>query len=430
LPYQQPAFTAKVFDVTDNKYIDCPSFDFISGGDLPGFIQSGIVGALTIYYKDWSKATIDLHGYPNKIMRIEFTTNDCAEGGHFGYAYLDVEDSETSPPITGNSYCIGQKAVTLIGPSGFADYQWYTGDLTTLLWQGQSLTISPPPPDLTWYALKVSPYPGGGCPDILYTVVNQINSGFQLKVQDTLIGCPGIAIDLTSPSVSVGSSPGTTYKYFTDSLTSTYLVKPNTINNAGTYYIQGISKEGCTNILPVQVIFRTPTIKVTEPAAVYFPTTINLSKTFTPQTGLTYSYYRNANGTDQLTDYTAVKRSGKYYIQATNTLTGCSIVGPVDVTIIPPPPYEITTPNTFTPNGDGINDHFNFTHSGSITFGSLRIYNRNGQLLFTAKSFGQYWDGNFNGKNVPAGTYYWVFEGEDDYNNVKINKGGSITLIR
>ena len=36
-PYQQPKFTAFVYDVTDDKYIDCPSFDFVAGSSwFPG----------------------------------------------------------------------------------------------------------------------------------------------------------------------------------------------------------------------------------------------------------------------------------------------------------------------------------------------------------------------------------------------------------
>lgn len=167
-----------------------------------------------------------------------------------------------------------------------------------------------------------------------------------------------------------------------------------------------------------------------EPAAVNFPTTIDLSKTFKPEAGLIYSYYKNSNGTGPVTDYTAVKYGGIYYIKATNPISDCSITAPINITIIPPPPYTITAPNTFTPNNDGINDHFNFTIKGAVTFSSLKIFNRNGQLLFTEKSAGEYWDGNYKGKNLPAGVYYWVFDGLDEYNNVKINKAGSITLLR
>jgi gliding motility-associated-like protein len=433
--YQQPQFTAKVYDVTDNLYIDCPSFDFVAGSELPGFKLSTVPGAKgnSIFYKEWSTATIDLKSYLGKTIRLEFTTNDCTLGGHFGYAYIDIEDNTTSSPITGNAYCLGQNAVTLIGPTGFADYYWYNAaDLTKPIWRGQSYRISPVPPDLSKYALQIFPYDGLGCIDTLYTTINQINSGFKLVVPDTIVACPGVPLDLTAPSVTAGSDAGTSFSYFTDSLATVYLYNPNSITGDGTYntyYIKGVSTEGCTNILPVHVVFRGPGITTIEPAAVNFPTTVDLSKAFLPQNGLTYSYYSNSEGTIPVVNYTAVKYGGTYYIKATNA-TGCTAVGAVNVTIIPPPAYTITAPNTFTPNNDGINDHFNFTTTGVITFNTLKIFNRYGQQVFNAKSFEEYWDGNYNGKNLPTGTYYWIFDGEDDYNNVKINKAGSITLLR
>jgi hypothetical protein len=98
-PYQQPRFTAKVYDVNDNKYLDCPAFDFIASSELPGF-KSKIVGFHNITYKDWTSATIDLSRYGGKTVRLEFTTNDCTRGGHFGYAYLDINENVGSP-ITG-----------------------------------------------------------------------------------------------------------------------------------------------------------------------------------------------------------------------------------------------------------------------------------------------------------------------------------------
>ena len=40
--FQQPRFTAKVFDVSANTYIDCSSFDFAASRNLPGFKLSAL----------------------------------------------------------------------------------------------------------------------------------------------------------------------------------------------------------------------------------------------------------------------------------------------------------------------------------------------------------------------------------------------------
>jgi len=429
--YQQPAFQVKVYDVTDNYYIDCPQFDFVAGYSSPGFNISTVSAAkdASIYYKDWTTATIDLKNYHNKTIRLEFTTNDCTKGGHFGYAYIDVNDNTAASPITGNSYCLGQKYITLNGPTGFANYFWYTGDLSKQLWHGQAFRLTPPPADMTPYALIVQPYDGLGCVDTLYTVVNKINEGFNLNVQDTVKGCPGTGVDLTAASVTAGSSAGMTLSYFVDSLGTNFLYNPNKVDSSGTYYIHGINKEGCQNTLPVVVALGLPAIQIIEPPAVDFPTTVDLTKAYVSQPGLTYTFYTDAETNDPVKNYTAIKYSGKFYIKATNQY-GCTDIVPVNVTINPPPPYSIVASTAFTPNNDGINDHFALTLVGYVVFNDLKIFNRYGQLVFTGKSLSQYWDGKFDGKELPAGTYYWIFEGEDTYNNVKATKSGSITIIR
>jgi gliding motility-associated-like protein len=430
LPYQQPKFTAQVYDVTDSKYIDCPSFDFVASSDLPGFKLSTVEGArgASIYYKDWSTATIDLRGYLGKVIRLEFTTNDCTLGGHFGYAYLDIDENVGSP-ISGNTYCAGQKSITLFAPNGFDQYYWFTGDLSKQIGSGQSLTISPPPPDLTSYAVKILPYPLLGCVDTIYTVVNKIDTNFKLKVLDTIYGCPSTGVNLTAAAVTAGSSPGIMLSYFRDSLVTSYLYNPSVVDTSGVYYIQGVNKEGCMSVLPVEVIIAKPVINVTDPKAVTFPVTVDLSTTFIPQKGLTYSYYSNASATVPVENYTAIQYGGTFYIKAVNKV-GCTSIVPVNVIIYPPPPYVITAPNTFTPNNDGINDYFTVTVKGVVTFETVRIFNRSGQLIYLTKSPNDNWNGNYNGQALPVGTYYWVFEGIDDYYKKRINQAGSITLLR
>jgi gliding motility-associated-like protein len=419
--YQQPKFTAQVYNVTDNNYINCPSFDFVASSGLPGFKLSEAPGSkgAAVYYKEWSTATIDLRGYSG---------NDCTPGGHFGYAYLDFNE-HTDAAITGNAYCIGQKSVTLYGPNGFAGYTWYTGDLSKQVGSGQSIKISPAPPDLTKYALVISPYLGLGCIDTLYTTVNAINEGFQLKLKDTVFGCIRGKVDLTAASVSNGTSPNTTLSYFRDSLATTYLYNPDAVDTAGTYYIQGINKEGCMNILPVQVAFTNPSINITDPNPVTFPITVDLSRTFKPKKGTTYGYYSDAACTTTVDNYHEIKYAGKFYIKAENSI-GCDTIAPVNVIIHPPPPYTIKAPNGFTPNNDGINDHFSLDISGYLIFESLRIFNRSGQLVYTGKSIEDYWDGTLNGQNLQGGAYYWLFEGTDNYNNIKVTRSGNINLIR
>ncbi len=85
-------------------------------------------------------------------------------------------------------------------------------------------------------------------------------------------------------------------------------------------------------------------------------------------------------------------------------------------------------PNTFTPDGDGINEVFLPVVSGSKRY-EMIIYNRWGQILFETKTPGQGWDGTSNGKPAPEGVYAYkvVFKGKKTFSQTQ---NGSITLLR
>ena len=59
-------------------------------------------------------------------------------------------------------------------------------------------------------------------------------------------------------------------------------------------------------------------------------------------------------------------------------------------------------PNAFSPNGDGINDHFTY-YTYNVKSVDLKIFNRWGEMLFESASLDYTWDGTFNGKPEPEG---------------------------
>lgn len=73
-------------------------------------------------------------------------------------------------------------------------------------------------------------------------------------------------------------------------------------------------------------------------------------------------------------------------------------------------------PNTFTPNSDGINDYFVIKGEEIKSF-QLYIFNRWGQLIYTADSMDDYWDGRHKGVSVQNDTYVWKVTYEDFQNN-------------
>jgi gliding motility-associated-like protein len=70
------------------------------------------------------------------------------------------------------------------------------------------------------------------------------------------------------------------------------------------------------------------------------------------------------------------------------------------------PRYEL--PNTFSPNGDGINDFFVPFPYAFIESVDFKVYNRWGNLLFSSTQPLIEWDGRYSGALLPDGVYYYI----------------------
>jgi len=65
-------------------------------------------------------------------------------------------------------------------------------------------------------------------------------------------------------------------------------------------------------------------------------------------------------------------------------------------------------PNTFTPNGDGINDKWVIKHLEIYPDCMVEVYSSNGKMVFKNVGYDNPWDGKKDGVDLPAGTYYYV----------------------
>jgi len=581
---EQPKFTSKVFDETEGQYLGCGAFEFVASSGLPGFQVSSL--GTGVWYKPWSPVTVKLMNCAGKTITLEFTVNDCLPGGHFGYAYLDVNEN-CSSPITGNVYCNGATSLTLSAPYGFKEYRWYTADFSTLLGSNSTLKLNPIPPVGTKYALEIVPYPGLGCLDTLYTTVEKSNQAFEFKLVDTIVGCSGYPADLTSSSITQGSTFGLRYSYFLDSTqldyvpTPTYVTTeavyyikaenfvgcnevkkttlkfrdvklvvkdppetcfpgtvdittpsitagsdaglvysywlddvaqtplanpaainksgyyyikaqtanckiisrvnvqlltadqlitnpltncsrvdltdprstggsspslrftywtdnaatipvtdPKNISSSGVYYVKGTATSGCSFVKPINITVKpTPDFTILPPAIVTAPVTIDLTNAISSAQNYSFSYWIDSTTTKPLNNPNAVQKSGTYYVKSVDT-TGCFSIKPISVTILIPPKPDIKYPNAFPLNGEGVTEAFRILIAGDIHFKSLKFYNRWGQVVFETKDPLQYWYGNNKGKALPAGSYYWIMELENNYDQEFYRRSGTITLLR
>ncbi|MGZ3874208.1 MAG: T9SS type B sorting domain-containing protein [Mucilaginibacter sp.] len=90
------------------------------------------------------------------------------------------------------------------------------------------------------------------------------------------------------------------------------------------------------------------------------------------------------------------------------------------VLTVKPASPAILINNTFTPNGDGINDYWEIKNLDSYPKNTVDIYNRYGEKVYSSVGYGIPWNGTYKGSPLPAGTYYYMI---DLKNNGKILSG-------
>jgi len=83
-------------------------------------------------------------------------------------------------------------------------------------------------------------------------------------------------------------------------------------------------------------------------------------------------------------------------------------------------------PNTFTPNGDGINDVWRIDYLDSYPGSRVQVFSRTGQLIFESYGYPQPWDGTIKGKPLPVDTYYYIIEPNNGRDPIK----GYVTIIK
>lgn len=99
-----------------------------------------------------------------------------------------------------------------------------------------------------------------------------------------------------------------------------------------------------------------------------------------------------------------------------------------DVTIFVEESFNFGVPNSFSPNGDGVNDLL-YVRGSNITKINFMVYNRYGQEVFSTTSQKEGWDGTHEGRELNAGVFGYVLEVEQIDGNRKLVKG-DINLTR
>lgn len=127
------------------------------------------------------------------------------------------------------------------------------------------------------------------------------------------------------------------------------------------------------------------------------------------------------SGTDIPRPVTTPLQDITYTITVSNP-GGCSANDAVFVKVLKAP----NIPNTFSPNGDGINEKWIIQYLDTYPNCRVMVFTRAGQKVFESRGYRTPWNGTMNGKTLPLDTYYYIIEPENGRKPIT----GYVTIIK
>jgi gliding motility-associated-like protein len=153
-----------------------------------------------------------------------------------------------------------------------------------------------------------------------------------------------------------------------------------------------------------------------------------LLKVNNPISTAVYNLYSSPTGTQPIAsqtggqfEITITNNTSLYVSQVNGTCESSRTEVDVSVGI-----SAINIANTFTPNGDNINDYWVIKNIENYPDALVQVFNRYGQKLFESRGYGKPFDGTYNGQKLPSGVYYYIINLSKNCNLLS----GSLTIVR
>ena len=327
----------------------------------------------------------------------------------------------------------GISAVGSGGNGGPYTYTW-TNNVNTSTLSGADQTVTPTASSTTY---TVTLTDGCGTPAITDVV---IISWYALPAVNYSIdnnqGCTPVVVTFNNLTAA-GASPTITWD-FGDGTTATGGSVTHSFTGAGCYDINLdiTTTDGCsvdTTILNQICVFPYPVPDFTfspNPTDVF-----NTEISFTNMTigGNNYAWNFAGLGTDNATNpsFTFPSTSGGEYevcLFASNN-QGCA--DSICHTVVIDDVFLLYVPNSFSPNGDGVNDIFLPIVQGfDPETLEILVFNRWGEVIFKSSSALIGWDGTHKGMKSKEDVYVWKVKAKKSVNEDVIERIGNVNLIR
>lgn len=250
-----------------------------------------------------------------------------------------------------------------------------------------------------------------------YSVTVKSSSGCEVVVPVTVVvnAQPVAAVDAVEPicegsSVTLNASGGSTYSWSpTTGLSDANIANPVASPTDTTLYTVTVSNGTCTSTATVQVnVLKKPVANAGPDRYITQGQTTTLNGS---TKGTNVSYYWTP--TDNLSSSLELKPRASPMEDITYTLhvvsnSGCGdeATDQVFVRVY----KKVIIPNTFTPNGDGVNDTWAIEALDTYPTSTTQVFNRYGGVVFKSTGYPKAWDGRYSGQDIPSGTYYYVID--------------------
>ena len=371
---------------------------FNAAGEIPGEKSSTLnVTATGDYYATITSLVANCAPQTTSISKITVLT-------------LPVPAFSISPATLCSGVNLTFNNQSTTDPKSTPTYAWLFGDGTT------SELPSP-----------THSYSSGATFSVVLTVDYQGVTGCSSKTTKPTTISTAIKPVFSPSSLSVCKDETKTLSLsgsFTSITWNTNATTPSiSISQAGTYSVTTIDQNGCSSSSQL--------IVGTKPAPTITVTSDKLSVSLGNEVQLTASGADNYSWlpAETLDNPNIANPKAKPTANTTYTVTGvvtdgCAGKNSIDISIdTEPPPLNVT--NVFTPNGDGKNDVWIIPGIEFYQDCTLTLFDKNGSKVFEQKGYKNDWDGNYNGKAAPEGTYYYLLSCSD-----KKPETGNLLLAR
>ena len=199
-------------------------------------------------------------------------------------------------------------------------------------------------------------------------------------------------------SVTLSANAGSSYLWSNGATTQSI-----TVSTAGSYTVRVTNATGCTSVASAAstvVVNAPPTATITASGPTSF--CAGGSVTLSANAGSSYLWSNGAT-----TQSITVSTAGSYTVRVTNA-TGCISTSSSAVSVSVTGALNI--PNTFTPNGDGVNDTWVIDQINQYPNCTVTVFNKMGNKVFESVGYTQPWQGKFKDNDLPFDVYYYVID--------------------